>query len=311
MKTNIRRLIKYNTLRKAIQFLSFMLFSAMIFNLDSLPILLPVLWTWGYQPNTVGDAFTAMQLMFSGWGQSPIVFPWFAVASFLLVGVLIGKSLCGWICPFGFVQDLIGFIKVKKTEISPKTHRSMALAKFLVLGIVLFIGLTFSAAKLTGTQRDYERALGIFAYAPFTAISPAETLFSTLPRGIQSFSMEIMEKPVTEVLSRILDLPPLFWVQLFTLIAVLVLAAYVPRGWCRYLCPHGAIMAFLNKFSFLGLQRDPVKCVKGECRECVKACPMMVPILELPWEKFSDPECIYCMRCSDACPHRAIRLKYP
>jgi len=304
-------LLKFNTFRRIVQFLSFIFFSAMIFNLGSLPILLPVLWTWGYPQNTVGDAFTALQLMFSGWERLTVVFPWLAVASFLVVGVLIGKSLCGWVCPFGFIQDLIGFVKVKKTEVSPKTHRNMALVKYFIFGIVLFISLTFSAAKLTGTQRDYERALGIFAYAPFTAINPAETLFATLPKGVQSFSIEVMEKPVSDVLSKVLDLPPLFWVQLFILIGVLVLAAYVPRGWCRYLCPHGAIMAFLNKFSFLGLRRDPVKCVKGECRECVKACPMMVPILELPWEKFSDPECIYCMKCADACPHKAIKPKYP
>ncbi|MEM3464334.1 MAG: 4Fe-4S binding protein, partial [Candidatus Bathyarchaeia archaeon] len=83
----------------------------MVFNLGSLPIVLPVMWTLGYQPNTVGDALTTLQLMFSGW-QSPVVFPWLAVASFLLVGVLIGKSLCGWVCPFGFIQDLVGFVKV-------------------------------------------------------------------------------------------------------------------------------------------------------------------------------------------------------
>ncbi|MEM2367949.1 MAG: 4Fe-4S binding protein [Candidatus Bathyarchaeia archaeon] len=311
LKTSIRqRLFNFNTFRRAVQFISFLLFSAMVFNLGSLPMVLPVMWTLGYQPNTVGDALTALQLMFSGW-QSPVVFPWLAVASFLLVGVLIGKSLCGWVCPFGFIQDLVGFVKVKKTEVSLKTHRNMTLVKYFILGIVLFISLTFSAAKVTGAYKDYERALGIFAYAPFTAISPAETLFSTLPRGIQSFSIEIMEKPVVDVLSGVLDLPPLFWVQLFILIGVIVLAAYIPRGWCRYLCPHGAIMAFLNRFSFLGLRRDPVRCVKGECRECVKVCPMMVPILELPWEKFSHSECIYCMKCSDACPHKAIRLKYP
>jgi polyferredoxin len=249
--------------------------------------------------------------MFSGWERLTVIFPWLAVSSFLVVGVLIGKSLCGWVCPFGFIQDLIGFVKVKKIEVSPKTHRNMALVKYFVLGIVLFISLTFSAAKLAGAQRDYERALGIFAYAPFTAISPAETLFATLPKGIQGFSILVIEKSVSDVLSRVLDLSPLFWVQLFILIGALVLSAYVPRGWCRYLCPHGAIMAFLNKFSFLGLRRDPVKCVKGECRECVKACPMMVPILELHWEKFSDPECIYCMKCADACPHKAIKPKYP
>ena len=70
-------------------------------------------------------------------------------------------------------------------------------------------------------------------------------------------------------------------------------------------------MAIMNRFSFLGLRRDLVKCVKGECRLCVEACPMNVHVLDLPWKKFSDPECIYCMKCVDACPDKAIRLKYP
>lgn len=306
-----KKLMKNNTARRIIQFLSFVFFSAIIFNLGSLPLLLPVLWTWGLQQNTVGDAFTALQLMLSGWQQSAPVFPWLAIASFLLVGILIGKSLCGWVCPFGFIQDLVDFIKAKKMEISPKTNQEIAYVKYFILGIALFISITFSATKLLGTHSSYERAMGIFAYAPFTAISPAETLFATLPRMIQGFVNAVMEKPVMDVLSGILDLSPIFWVQLFILIGVLILAAYVPRGWCRYLCPHGAIMAVLNRFSFIGLRRDPVKCVKGECRECVKACPMQVRILELPWEKFSDPECIYCLKCADACPNKAIKIKYP
>jgi ferredoxin-type protein NapH len=311
-KTGIKeRLLKINTLRVVVQFISFIFFSAIIWNIGSLPILLPVLWTWGLQQKIVGDAFTALQLMLSGWQQAAPVFPWLAVASFLAVGILIGKSLCGWVCPFGFIQDLVNFIRSKKMEISPKTHEDMKLIKYLILGATLFISITFSAAKLLKAHGNYERAMGVFAYAPFTAVSPAETMFATLPRMAQGFANAVTEKPALEALAGILELPPLFWVQLFILIGVLVLAAYVPRGWCKYLCPHGAIMAVLNRFSFIGLKRDPVKCVKGECRECVKVCPMRVRILEQPWEKFSDPECIYCLKCIDACPDKAIRLKYP
>ncbi|MEM2547093.1 MAG: 4Fe-4S binding protein, partial [Candidatus Bathyarchaeia archaeon] len=293
-KTHLKKhLLKINTLRILVQFLSFIFFSAVIFSLSSFPLLLPVMWTWGLQQNIAGDAFTAIQLMPSGW-QTVQTFPWLAVASFLIVGVLIGKSLCGWVCPFGFIQDLIGLVKAKKMEISSKTHNDMKLLKYLTLGITLFITATFSLAKFLKIHESYERAFGIFAYAPFTAISPAETLFATLPKTVQNFTNALTEKPVLDALSGVLDLPPLFWIQLFTLIGVLILAAYIPRGWCRYLCPHGAIMGVLNKFSFIGLKREPVKCVKGECRECVKACPMQVRILEQPWEKFSDPECIYC-----------------
>jgi len=311
-KKSIRQnLLKFNTYRRLIQFLSFIFFSIAIFNLSEAPLLLPVLWTWGLKQNIVGDAFTAIQLTLSGWNGFDVSFPWLAIAAFLITGILIGKSLCGWVCPFGFIQDLVGFIKRKKMEISPRTHKSGIYIKYAVLGVALFISLTFSASKLMKIQRSYEAAMGIFAYAPFTAVSPSETLFATLPKMIHDFAGALYEKSFLEAASGIFGLPPLFWVQLFILGAVLVFAAYVPRGWCKYFCPHGAIMAILNRFSFLGLRRELVKCAKGECRRCEEACPMRVPILDLPWEKFSDPECIYCLKCADACENKAIKLKYP
>jgi ferredoxin-type protein NapH len=307
LKSEIKqKLLKFNIFRRIVQFLSFIFFSVIVFNLGSLPLLLPVLWTWGIEPNTVGDAFTALQFMLYN-----VVFPWLAIASFLIVGILLGKSFCGWVCPFGFIQDLIGFIKRKKKEISPRTHESMIYLKYAVLCITLFVSVTFSTSKLMGVSSGYESALGIFVKAPFTTLSPSETLFATLPKMILDFRNATLEVSFLDALSGIPNLPMIFWFQLAIMIVVLVFSAYVARGWCKYFCPHGAILAIMNMFSFLGLRRDLVKCAKGECRLCVEACPMNIRILDLPWEKFSDPECIYCMKCADACPSNAIKLKYP
>jgi len=307
LKGNIKeKLWKINTFRRIVQFISFILFCAGIFGLTAFFFPLPILWTWSFKWNVVGGAYTALQLMLYN-----VTFPWLPLASFLIIGIVLGRSFCGWICPFGLIQDLIGYVRRKKMEVSLRTHRSAIYVKYFILAITLFISTTFSAAKIQGISRSYESALGIFAKAPFTVLSPAETLFGIIPSKILGFYDAIFEKPLAEAFSGILTLPPLFWVQFFIMGAVLVLAAYVPRIWCKYFCPVGAILALLNKFSFLGLRRELTKCAKGECRICVDVCPMKVRLLDLHWEKINDPECIYCLKCIDACPNKAIKLKYP
>jgi polyferredoxin len=309
-----QRLFKYNTPRRLVQFLSFIFFSSIVFSLGALPLLFPVLWTWGLKVNTVGDAFTAIQLMTTGWSTSiGILFPWMGIASFLIVGILIGKSMCGWVCPFGFIQDIIGFFRRKQSDVSLRTHQTLVYVKYFVLGIALFIIATFSASEIVDplSGAAYESALGIFAYAPFTALSPAETLFARLPTMVHNFAVNVFSSQGVNVWSSISSLSALFWAQLVIMVFVLVFVAYVPRSWCRYFCPHGAIMAIMNNFSFIGLKREPTKCEKSGCGHCVQVCPTRVPILDLPWEKFSHPECIYCMKCVDACEHKAIKLTYP
>ena len=306
-----QKLLRYNTPRRIVQILSFLLFSAIIFNLGALPLLFPVLWTWGLKVNTVGDSLTAIQLMFTGWNSFVVFFPWLALASFLITGVLIGRAMCGWVCPFGFIQDLAGYIRRKQTDLSLRTHETLVWAKYFILAVTLMISVTFAVTTLIGASQSYEVSLGIFARAPFTALSPSETLFSALPKIVQSIRFTSWGDFTSDLLYAVSNLSPLFWVQFAIMVIVLVLALYIPRSWCRYFCPHGAFMAAMNRFSFIGLRREPVKCEKGGCRECVEVCPMHVPILDLPWEKFSHPECIYCMKCSDACRHRAIRPTYP
>ena len=221
MKSDIKmKLFKFNTLRRIIQVLSFIFLSGVVFNLGTLPLLLPVLWTWGLDQNTVGDAFTATQLMFYS-----AVFPWLAIMSFLIIGVLLGKSLCGWVCPFGFAQDLLDFLRRRQKEISLRTHETMVYIKYGVLAITLFVSVTFSATRLIGISEGYENSLGVFARAPFSSLSPAETLFATLPKMTLDFHSALLKNPLIEVLSGITSLHPLFWVQLIILALVLGFSA--------------------------------------------------------------------------------------
>ncbi|UCD95855.1 MAG: 4Fe-4S binding protein [Candidatus Bathyarchaeota archaeon] len=298
-----RAVLRIRTLRLISQIVFFLLLNAVLFGVEPSALLLPILQSLGNPAATAGDAFAVMQYQLY-----QRVVPWLPLASLIVFTVLLGRMLCAWICPFGFIQDILGFLKRRHREISLRTHNEMLYIKYLILGLVLFISLTVSLSVVAGLGNSYRNALGVFAQAPFNALSPHDTLFGVLPVSI--FNVITAEAPFAGILEGIGSIPVLFWVRLFILALVIVFSVYTPRSWCKYLCPVGAEMALLNHFSFLGLKRDPVQCTKSSCRRCVEACPMRVPILDQPWEKFTHPECTYCLECVDACKTRAIRPKY-
>ncbi|UCG36249.1 MAG: 4Fe-4S binding protein [Candidatus Bathyarchaeota archaeon] len=282
----------------------FLLFNAILFGVEPISLILPVLQSQGNPAETIGDAFAIMQHML--WET---VFPWLPLASFLIVAVLLGRALCGWACPFGLIQEMLGYVKRRHTEISSRTHKDLIYVKYLILGVTLFISVAISITVVSGTGRAYKEALGVFAQAPFNALSPHDTLFATIP-SLASKTYSGLP-PYDNLLGALGALSPVFWTRLFILALVIAFAVYTPRSWCLYICPVGALMALLNRFSFLGLKRDVVRCTKEGCRNCVDKCPMKVPILDLPWEKFTHPECIYCLECVDACSAKALKPKFP
>jgi polyferredoxin len=267
----------------------------------------------GTPSKTVGEALGVLQFMLF-----KEVFPWLALASIFVAAVVLGRAFCGWACPFGFVQDLLAFLKKRHVEVMPRTHRDMVKVKYVVLAATLFISGTLGLSLAMGVGENYRDALGIFAQAPFNTLSPADTLFASLPRiilEIRHWTLQLIgrtaEEAYTEIGNAFMSLQPLLIARLLILGLIIGLVVYVPRGWCRYLCPQGAFSALVSRFSFLGLRRDPVKCTKAGCRDCVQVCPTLVPILDLPWEKFTHPECIYCLKCMDACSTKAIKPKFP
>ena len=306
-----KRLLKFQTLRIAVQLLLFALFNAVFLGLGPWPILLPVTGLLGVPSKTVGDAFGALQYMLY-----LLIPPWLALASIFAVSVLVGRAFCAWACPFGLVQDILEIMKRRHATVSPRTHSQMIKVKYLVLAATLIVSGLLALSIVAGLGKGYKDALGVFAMAPFNAMSPADTLFAVIPRTVLDVrhAVPLLFEPSADVASLIINsissTEALFWARLVILGLTLALALYIPRGWCRYVCPQGAFSAILMRFSFLGLRRDPVRCGK-DCRDCIKACPMLVPILDEPWEKFTHPECIMCMKCVDACSSAAIKPKFP
>jgi len=274
-----------------------------------IPFGLPILVSVNSHFSTVYSSLDLIQLELS----QP-EFPFIVVGTVLLIGALVGRAFCGWVCPIGFIQDIITTLKGKLDFVSPRTHQSSKKLKYLMLFGTLLISGSLALALAFGQGAQYKAALGIFASGPFIAISPDGTLFGTIPTLIgiarQNFFSFLTKPPtIQQVWADLLTTPPLLALRILILVGFFGAAWKVPRFWCRYVCPTGAMMAIFQKYSLTGLKRDPVKCTK--CPHCEVKCPMQINILDLPWEKFNDAECIMCMECVDACPHGSLSLKAP
>jgi polyferredoxin len=267
----------------------------------------------GVPTKTVGEAFGSLQYMLY-----LLVPPWLALASIFIAAMILNRAFCAWACPFGLVQDILTLVKKRHMQVSSRTHRQMIYVKYGVLAVALLISGSLALSLSAGIGKSYMDSLGQFAFAPFNTLSPADTLFAVVPRTVfdASYALsDLMQRPGADVsgtiISSLTSVSILFWARIIILVLTFVLVIYVQRGWCRYLCPQGAFSALFSRFSFLGLRRDPVRCQKAGCHDCVEVCPTMVPILDQPWEKFTHPECIMCLKCVDACSTKAIKLKFP
>jgi len=307
---------KWTLPRFIVQLLSLLAVNALAFtliypylDLRAVPFGLPILASINSPSTAVYSSLDLLQLELS----QP-EFPWIVLGAIFLIGAVVGRAFCGWVCPIGFIQDIITTLKGRLDFISPRAHKSGRKFKYLVLFSTLLISGTLGLALYLGVGSDYKAALGPFASGPFIAISPDGTLFATVPTLIkmarENFADFIAHPPtLQDIWGQLNQIPPLLALRVVILVGFFAAAWKVPRFWCRYACPTGALMAVFQKYSLAGIKRDPVKCTK--CPHCEVRCPMQINILDLPWEKFNDPECIMCMECVDACPHGSLSPKFP
>lgn len=203
-------------------------------------------------------------------------FSFYVLGFLMVVGALIGRFVCGWLCPFGLVQDLlykIPFVRKWKNLPGDKVLRWL---KYVIL-VLLVILLPMFAVDFIGQ--------GLPWFCKY--VCPSGTLMAGIPltavnEGLRSAA------------------GALFWWKIGILVVLILLSVVVYRPFCKYLCPLGAIYGLFNPIAFYRLKIDKEACTK--CHVCKKTCPMDIPV----WEKPNSPECIRCGKCKSACPHGAI-----
>lgn len=202
--------------------------------------------------------------------------PYYMISIILLYGLIFGRWICGFLCPFGLIQDLVYKIKSPKVKKGSVTRALSGLKYVFLLVFVIIIPLMF-------IMED--------------SIIPAFCKY-VCPAGTLGGAIGLLSNPANTELLTILG--GLFTWKFVVLAVVLVTSVFTYRFFCRFICPLGALYSLFNKISLIGITYDKNNCI--DCGKCVTHCKMDI-------KHVGDRECISCGECIPVCPTKAISWK--
>lgn len=211
-------------------------------------------------------------------GSSKFGFSYYITGFLILLGVLLGRFICGFLCPFGWLQELLHKIPSKK--LSTKKLKPLTYLKYIILLL---------AVVLLPTLAVNDVGMGDPFFCKY--ICPQGVLEGAIP-------LSLVNEGIRAALGT------LFVQKLFILLAAVALSILFYRPFCKWICPLGAFYALLNKISLLEIKMDEQKCVS--CGKCAASCKMDVDVRKTP----NHAECIRCGKCITACPAEALCFHY-
>ena len=211
-------------------------------------------------------------------GSSKFGFSYYITGFIILLGVLLGRFICGFLCPFGWFQELLHKIPTKK--FSTKKLKPLTYLKYIVLIVMVFLLPAFVVNEV---------GIGDPFFCKY--LCPQGVLEGAIPLAIASSGIRAA-------------LGALFTWKFSILLTVTLLSVLFYRPFCKWLCPLGAFYALFNKVSLFKMNVDKSKCIS--CGKCAKACKMDVDVTKTP----NHNECIRCGMCVRACPTNAVHFRY-
>lgn len=205
-------------------------------------------------------------------------FPFYVLGTLITIGALFGRIVCGWLCPFGLVQDLLFKIPPKKKIRRLPGEKYLRKTRYVVL-VVMCILLPMLAKGSYG--------VGMPWFCKW--ICPSGTLLGGIP-------LLALNEELRSVIGW------LFTWKLFLLVVIITGSILMYRPFCRYICPLGAIYGLMNPVSLVRMRVSKSRCVG--CGVCQKACGLDIPVYKEP----NSTDCIRCGKCVTVCPHNALKL---
>jgi ferredoxin len=187
--------------------------------------------------------------------------PYYMFGIILLYGIMFGRFICGWLCPFGLFQDLLYKIPFKGKRKNLPGHKILVKLKYAVL-IIFVITLPLAVTDIIGQGSPW--------FCKY--ICPSGTLMAGIP-------LTALDETLRNAAGN------LFIWKMALLIITVMTAIIVYRPFCKYICPLGAIYSVFNPIALYRYQVNTDTCTK--CGKCQRVCKMDIKV----WEQPNHPEC--------------------
>ena len=221
----------------------------------------------------------------------------------LIPTLILGRVFCNWMCPYGTLHQFVGWvfnIRSNKNNIDKNRYRPIYQLKYIILGIFLVMA-AFGSLQI-GLLDPICLLVRTFAVTVSPAADQTYTAMMTwlAQRNIDSLDPSFLSTAPGAPDQRVFYGA---WFVGLVIVGLVGMNLVIPRFFCRVLCPLGAFLGVLSRFSLWRIDRDVTKCT--DCDLCLKSCSGASD----PQAALRKSECFVCFNCIDDCPEDALAFR--